>query len=190
MAKFFLIRHGESEYNRLQKFTGLHNPDLTRLGKEQAVIAASKVKNVKFKHAFTSELTRAKDTYSVIDSVLGLNLTVKVEKLLNERDYGEYSGKLKKHVINSIGEDEYLKFKHQKDIRIPGGESLQDVENRIVKFLNRNAAEFSTDQNILVICHNNVIRVMYAYLSKMTFEEFVSLKINSGEVYELDYSPR
>lgn len=181
MGNLILIRHGESEYNRDEKFTGLHNPGLTDLGKSQALLQAAKLKNTKIYKAYVSELLRAQQTLTIILDNFGQPVEQITDALLNERDYGDFTGMFKQDVISDIGHERYLKFKHHYTERIPNGESIEDVCERVENFLAKYSDELKMDKTFLIVAHNNLLRCMVKVINRLSDQDFIKISIPNGK---------
>jgi 2,3-bisphosphoglycerate-dependent phosphoglycerate mutase len=132
-----LVRHGQSEWNEKNLFTGWKNPPLTEKGIEEAKIAGEKIKNLKinFSHYFTSALIRAQETGEIILRILEEeNLTKVKNQNLNERDYGDLSGLNKDEARKEWGENQVHIWRRSFDIPPPGGESLKDTSERVLPY--------------------------------------------------------
>src|SRR3712207_6042599 len=130
MGKLVLIRHGQSEFNLKNLFTGWIDVPLTPQGEEEARKSANVLKSKGFKPdiAFTSALSRAQRTLDIILAELGIkNLQVIKDKALNERDYGELSGLNKAETAAKFGEEQVKIWRRSYDVPPPGGESLKDT---------------------------------------------------------------
>ena len=131
-----LIRHGQSEWNLKNLFTGWQNPDLTPVGIDEARHAGQrlKAKGISFEHAFTSALKRAQDTTDLVLGELGAKLNVVKDMRLNERDYGDLSGLNKAEAAEKWGEKQVMIWRRSYDIPPPGGESLRDTLARVLPY--------------------------------------------------------
>src|SRR5215203_5323364 len=135
MAYLVLIRHGESEYNAKSLWTGWADPPLSEKGRDQAHVAAEKLKDIHFDFAYTSVLKRAKETWEEIKKIIGQeNIPTTTDKALNERDYGDMTGKNKWEVKEQIGEEEFMKIRRAWDYPPPNGESLKMVHERVIPY--------------------------------------------------------
>lgn len=185
MAYLILIRHGESEWNAKGIWTGWKDISLTEKGKEEARKAGAVLKDIKIDVAFTSKLIRTKQTLNEIKKILNLeNIKVIEDEALNERDYGDYTGKNKWEIKEKIGKEEFIKIRRDWDYPIPKGESLKDVYNRTVPyFIKKILPILMSGKNVLVSAHGNSIRALAKYIDNISDENISKLEIATGEVY-------
>src|SRR5581483_6860002 len=135
MAKLALLRHGQSEYNAKGLWTGLTDISLNEDGIAEAHRAADALRDVSFDVAFTSMLKRAQETLDIILADLQ-NTAIPIHRnaALNERDYGDLTGKNKWQVRDEYGEEQFLKWRRSWNYPVPGGETLEDVYARVVPY--------------------------------------------------------
>lgn len=185
MAYLILIRHGESEWNAKGIWTGWKDIPLTEKGKEEARKAGAVLKDIKIDVAFTSKLIRTKQTLNEIKKILNLeNIKVIEDEALNERDYGDYTGKNKWEIKEKIGKEEFIKIRRDWDYPIPKGESLKDVYNRTVPyFIKKILPILMSGKNVLVSAHGNSIRALAKYIDNISDENISKLEVATGEVY-------
>ncbi|MEK7516977.1 MAG: 2,3-diphosphoglycerate-dependent phosphoglycerate mutase [Patescibacteria group bacterium] len=190
MAKLIFVRHGESEWNAKGVWTGLTDISLSEKGREEAILAGSKLKNSKIDLAYTSPLIRAKQTLSEIKNVLNLSNLETIENLaLNERDYGELTGKNKWQIEEEVGRDKFQKIRRGWNTPIQNGETLKDVYNRVVPYYQSEILpKLQEGKNILIVAHGNSLRALVKYLENISDYGVENLEIATGEiyVYEID----
>ena len=166
MKNILLIRHGQSEWNKLNLFTGFKNVELSEQGIEEANKAGQNFKklNLKFDLVFTSELKRAQDTAKIIlenlDQLDDLNSKSKIIESfnLNERDYGDLTGLDKKETAEKFGDEQVHKWRRGYSDQPPNGESLEDVVNRVKTYFDSDilpSINNSENNNILIAAHGN-----------------------------------
>ena len=179
-----LVRHGQSEWNQKNVFTGWENPGLTQKGREEAKLAGILIKNlkIKFNYLFTSALVRAQVTGTIIlDNVNQENVKIIKDKALNERFYGDLQGLNKDECRKKFGEDQVQIWRRSYDIGPPGGESLKETGERVMPFfLNEIFPLILKGENIIVSAHGNSLRSLIKYLDKISSEEIVKLEIPTG----------
>lgn len=186
-----LVRHGESEWNRLNLFTGWRNPDLTEKGLIEARVAgrAIKFEGIRFDIAFTSGLKRAQHTLDIILSELKQeNVPVTKDAALNERDYGELSGLNKDEARKRWGEEQVMIWRRSYDIAPPGGESLKDTLARVRPYYESAIwPEIIKGKNVIVAAHGNSLRAMIMILENLSGEEILKRELQTGApiVYRL-----
>ena len=179
-----LVRHGQSEWNAKNLFTGWKNPDLTSDGKKEAINAGSLIKerNIQFSMMFTSALKRAQITGQIIlDGIEQTNIEVVKDEALNERDYGDLSGLNKDDARKEWGEEQVHIWRRSFDIPPPGGESLKDTAERVLPFFNSSILpKIIEGKNILVAAHGNSLRSLVMQLDDLSKEEVIALEIPTG----------
>ena len=179
-----LVRHGQSEWNAKNLFTGWKNPGLTSDGKKEAIKAGSLIKqrNIQFSMMFTSALKRAQITGQIIlDGIEQTNIEVVKDEALNERDYGDLSGLNKDDARKEWGEEQVHIWRRSFDVPPPGGESLKDTAERVLPFFNISILpKIIEGKNILVAAHGNSLRSLVMQLDNLSKEEIVSLEIPTG----------
>ena len=179
-----LVRHGQSEWNEKNLFTGWKNPDLTNLGKLEAKRAGELIlsKGIKFDALFTSVLTRAITTGDLILDELSIDsISISRDKALNERDYGELSGLNKDDARKKWGEKQVHIWRRSYDMPPPGGESLKDTGERVLPFFkNQIFPQIHKGKNVLIAAHGNSLRSLIKQLDDLSETEIVKLEIPTG----------
>jgi 2,3-bisphosphoglycerate-dependent phosphoglycerate mutase len=179
-----LVRHGESEWNKLNLFTGWRDPNLTEKGVEEAHRAGKllKAEGITFDIAFTSVLTRAQRTLGLILGELGQpDLHTIKDQALNERDYGELSGLNKDDARKKWGEEQVLIWRRSFDIPPPGGESLKDTAARTLPYYDAKIwPEVKAGRNVIVAAHGNSLRSMIMQLEKLSPEQILKVELHTG----------
>ena len=186
-----LVRHGQSEWNEKNLFTGWKNPDLTPLGIEEARRAGCELRRlgIAFDVGFTSQLVRAQHTMDLIADELGRpDLPVVRDLALNERHYGDLSGLNKDEAREKWGPDQVQLWRRSYLVAPPNGESLRDTVARVVPFYVQYILPIVLrGEPVLVAAHGNSLRALCMVLEKMTPESVTTLEIATGVpiVYEL-----
>ncbi len=179
-----LVRHGESEWNKLNLFTGWRDPNLTEKGVEEGHRAGKllKAEGIKFDIAFTSVLTRAQRTLDLILGELGqTKLQTIKDQALNERDYGELSGLNKDDARKKWGEEQVLIWRRSFDVPPPGGESLKDTAARTLPYYDAKIwPEVKAGRNVIVAAHGNSLRSMIMQLEQLTPEQILKVELHTG----------
>ena len=179
-----LVRHGESEWNKLNLFTGWKDPGLTEKGIEEAHRAGRllKAQGNAFDIAYTSDLTRAQRTLAIILEELGqVGLITLEDQKLNERDYGDLSGLNKDDARKRWGEDQVHIWRRSYDIAPPGGESLKDTAARVLPYYEAKIwPAVNAGRNVLVVAHGNSLRALIMRLEGLTGEEIVARELATG----------
>lgn len=179
-----LVRHGQSEWNNLNLFTGWRDPDLTPLGVEEAIRAGQllKEKALHFDVAYTSALRRAQRTLKLILDEIGQpDLDTVRDQALNERDYGELSGLNKDDARKRWGEEQVLIWRRSYDIAPPGGESLKDTAARVLPYYKSKIwPDVLAGRNVIVAAHGNSIRALIMYLEELTAKQILEREVATG----------
>ena len=179
-----LVRHGQSEWNLKNLFTGWKDPDLTPLGIEEAETGgkALAATGLKYDIAFTSDLTRAQKTLKIIlDAVGQPGLETIRDQALNERDYGDLSGLNKDDARAKWGEEQVHIWRRSYDVPPPGGESLRDTGARVWPYyLTEILPRVRKGQTVLVAAHGNSLRALVMVLDRLTKEEILKLNLATG----------
>ncbi|MEQ8266192.1 MAG: 2,3-bisphosphoglycerate-dependent phosphoglycerate mutase [Parvibaculum sp.] len=187
-----LVRHGQSEWNKKNLFTGWRDPGLTEQGMDEAREAgqAMKAKGLIFDVAFTSALSRAQETNRIMLEELGQgDLPVIRDQALNERDYGDLSGLNKDDARKKWGEEQVHIWRRSYDIPPPGGESLKMTAERVLPYYEKEILpRVLKGERVLVAAHGNSLRALVMQLDKLSQEQVLALNIATGApiVYELD----
>jgi 2,3-bisphosphoglycerate-dependent phosphoglycerate mutase len=189
-----LVRHGQSDWNLKNLFTGWKDPDLTDKGIAEAKAAGQrlKAKGLKFDMCFTSVLTRAQHTLQLILSELGqTGLPETRDQALNERDYGELTGLNKDDARKKWGEEQVLIWRRSFDVPPPGGESLKDTLARSLPYYMHHIQPHVLDgKTVLVAAHGNSLRSLIMAIEGMTKEQILKRELETGVpvVYKLKAS--
>jgi 2,3-bisphosphoglycerate-dependent phosphoglycerate mutase len=190
MGKLAIVRHGQSRWNKENRFTGWADVDLTDKGIMEAKLAGERLRGLVFDEAFTSGLQRAQRTLNVILHVLGQKeIFVHEAEALNERHYGDLQGLNKQETREKFGEEQVHIWRRSFDIAPPNGESLKDTADRVIPYFEAEIAPLLRDgKNILIAAHGNSLRALRMHLEKLTPEEIVKVEIGTGQpmVYDLD----
>ncbi len=188
MARLALVRHGESEWNAKNLWTGWADKVLTRNGFLQARAAAEKLRGVKWDLIFESDLERVKESADVTIKTLGLKLPTVETDALRERNYGIYTQQNKSEVKAKLGEEEYEKLHRGWDYPIPEGESLKQVYERVVPFFQLEVEpRLKEGKNIIVFASGNSLRALCKYLKNLSDKEIEDFEIQTGEVVFMSY---
>lgn len=184
MGKLVISRHGESEWNLLGKWTGWTDVGLTEKGVADTVRLGALLKNMDFDAAYTSELKR---THQTLDALLegrdkGGLPTVR-NAALNERDYGDLTGKNKWEVKNEIGEEAFNGIRRGWDYPVPGGETLKDVYERALPYFQTEILpRLQKGENILLVAHGNSIRALMKYLDQVPEDDIANVEMLFGQL--------
>ena len=179
-----LVRHGQSEWNLKNLFTGWRDVGLTEKGVAEAHNAGQKLKaeRLHFDVAFTSELVRAQRTLDIVLGEMGqTNITVIKDQALNERDYGDLSGLNKDDARKKWGEEQVLVWRRSYDVAPPGGESLKDTAARVLPYYIQGILpRVLRGEKVIVAAHGNSLRALIMVLERLSPKEIVSREIATG----------
>lgn len=179
-----LVRHGESEWNRLNMFTGWQDVDLTEEGVAEAHRAGAmlKAEGAHIDLAFTSLLKRAQNTLKIILSELDQDkLPIVFDAALNERHYGDLVGLNKDEARQRWGEEQVHLWQRSYDIAPPGGESLKDTAARVLPFYTKRIVpELQAGKNVILVAHGNSLRSLVMQLDRLSPEQVKELTIGTG----------
>lgn len=195
MAKLVLIRHGQSQFNLENRFTGWLDVPLTPAGEQEAVKAASDLVNKKFTPdlCFTSALTRAQRTLDIILEKIGLlgKVEIKKDQALNERHYGDLQGKNKAETAAEFGAEQVHIWRRSFDVPPPKGESLKDTAARTLPYFNSAIMPLlKQNNNVLIVAHGNSLRSIVMEIEQMTPEQILKTEIGTGVAWFYDVSVR
>ena len=183
MSILILMRHGQSIWNLQNRFTGGIDVPLTRKGIKQAKKAGKELKKmgISIDHVYSSKLSRSIETARFVISNLGTsnkNGNITKVSALNERDYGDLSGKYKDELVKTYGEKKVLEWRRSFRINPPKGESLEDVLKRIKPFLNKKIIPLlKKGKNILVVAHGNALRAFRIATKEYTEKNIFDIHI-------------
>ena len=190
MSQLILVRHGQSEWNQQNLFTGWRDPDLTERGVTEARNAgrALKAEGITFTIAFTSELMRAQKTCALLLEEQGQSDLQTIRNVaLNERDYGDLSGLNKDDAREKWGEEQVHIWRRSFDTPPPGGESLKDTAERVLPYFNNTIMpRIRAGENVLVAAHGNSLRALVMVLDGLGETEITHVNIATGEPYIYD----
>ena len=179
-----LVRHGESEWNLKNLFTGWKDPDLTEKGVKEAKEAGRKLKaqGLSFDVAFTSVLKRAQHTLDLALAEIGqTDLPITRDLALNERDYGDLSGLNKDDARKKWGEEQVLIWRRSYDVPPPGGESLKDTLARTLPYYVQEILPgVLRGERTLVAAHGNSLRALIMVLEKLSPEQILKRELATG----------
>ena len=187
-----LVRHGQSEWNEKNLFTGWKDPQLTQKGIEEAIKAGNELKKMgyRFDKMFTSDLFRAQETGRIILEQMGTPLIPTIsDQCLNERNYGDLAGLNKDEARKKWGNDQVHEWRRSFDIPPPGEESLKDTAERVLPYFENNIIpDLQKGLNVLITAHGNSLRALVMNLEKIHSEEIVKLEIATGIplIYKFD----
>lgn len=190
MATLVTVRHGQSEWNKANRFTGWVDVELSEAGKEEARNAGKLLKRFHFDQGFTSVLKRATETLDIILEETGqTDLPITRDKALNERMYGDLQGMDKDEMREKHGEEQVHIWRRSFDVAPPNGESLKDTADRVLPYYKKVIEPLlKAGKTIIISAHGNSLRALVMHLENLEPEEIVKVEIPTGRpwIYELD----
>ncbi len=191
MAYLVLVRHGQTEWNALNRWTGQTDVELTNKGREEARAAARGLQHIVFDTAHTSKLKRAQDTLNEILTALDqTQIQVQQATQLNERNYGLLEGKNKQQISNEYGEEQFTKWRRGWNEPIPEGETLKDVHDRAMPYYEKHIlTDLKAGKNVIVAAHGNTLRALVKHIEDIAEDDVAGLEIGTGEVYVYEIEP-
>ena len=193
MSKLVLVRHGESQWDLENSFTGWVDVPLSEKGVIEAKQAAERLKkeNIHFDKAYTSDLQRAQNTLKIILETLGqANIPVEKDKALNERHYGDLQGLNKAETAKKFGDEQVKIWRRSYDIAPPNGESLKDTAARTLPYFeSKILADLKSGKNIIVAAHGNSLRSIVMKLDHLTKEQVLELNLGTAIPLIYDFDP-
>ncbi len=191
MSKLIILRHGESEWNKLNLFTGWEDVNLTDQGKIEAKLAAFAIQNLKVdvNHAYTSALKRASKTLEIVLNVLKKDIPIISDQALNERNYGSLTGMNKDEARNKWGDEQVKLWRRSYNIAPENGESLKDTCNRTIPYFKKNILPKLHDGgNVIITAHGNSLRSIIMHVEDLSEEAIVNVEVTTGIpiVYEYE----
>ena len=179
-----LVRHGQSEWNAKNLFTGWKNPGLTETGVKEAISAGKLIKDEKinFDSMYTSELIRAQLTGNTILEIINQSdIPIIKDIALNERNYGSLAGLNKDDARKKWGEEQVHIWRRSYDVPPPDGESLKNTAERVLPYFNKEILpKVVSGSNILIAAHGNSLRSLIMQLDELSKEEILNLEIPTG----------
>lgn len=189
-GKLILIRHQESEWNKLGRWTGHRDIHLTPLGFDRSNKFGFFIKdlNIKIDRAFASMQVRSIETLSCVLNTCELyNIPTKHAEELDERDYGDYTGNNKWEMEKKLGEENFLKIRRSWDYTPPNGESLKTVFERVVPYFQKEILPLiNKGENVLVVGHGNSLRSLLKYIENISDEAIADVEFDFNEIMILD----
>jgi 2,3-bisphosphoglycerate-dependent phosphoglycerate mutase len=194
MPELILLRHGQSQWNLENRFTGWVDVPLSPKGEAEARSAGDKLRGRRIDRLYTSSLARAIETARLALERAGIHdLPTERDAALNERMYGDLQGKNKAEAMREFGEDQVKVWRRSYDVRPPGGESLADTAARVLPYWHaRILPDLQAGKNVLVVAHGNSLRALVMHLDGLTQAEVLELEIPTGLplLYEIDAGGR
>jgi 2,3-bisphosphoglycerate-dependent phosphoglycerate mutase len=179
-----ISRHAESEWNLLGKWTGLTDVNLTEKGLADAYKIGEILKDIRFDATYSSEMKRTHQTLGAI--LRGSEHPIvphTAHAAVNERDYGDLTGKNKWEVKDKIGDEAFTGIRRGWDYPVPGGETLKDVHGRVVPYFDSEILpQLKVGKNILLVAHGNSIRALIKHLENIHIDNIANVEMAFGDV--------
>jgi len=190
MSFLVLVRHGQSEWNLLNKWTGWTDIELSGQGEEEARKAANLLRDITFHRAHTSDLKRAQRTLEIILDELGhKKVPIKKHAAIKERDYGDLTGMNKDEAKKKFGAEKFKQYRRSWDVAPPNGESLKDTAARAIPYYEKEILkDLKRGHNVIVSAHGNSLRAIIKHLEDISDDDIPNFEIGTGviHVYEID----
>ncbi len=192
MSKLVIVRHGQSEWNLENKFTGWVDVDLTEKGVQEGKSAGELLakEGYKFEEAFSSVLKRANRTLGfILEGIDQVDIKITKDEKLNERHYGDLQGLNKADTAKKFGDAQVKIWRRSFDTPPPNGESLKDTADRTIPYYEENIEPLlKAGKDILIVAHGNSLRSIMMHVEKMSKEEILETSIATGtpRLYEFD----
>jgi 2,3-bisphosphoglycerate-dependent phosphoglycerate mutase len=194
MPTLVLVRHGQSEWNLQNRFTGEIDVPLTPKGRMEACAAGDKLRGFTFAHAFTSLLVRATETLDLILEQTGqTDCPISRDHALNERNYGRLQGLNKAEIAKQYGDAQVALWRRSYSVRPPGGESLADTAARVLPYYHAAIEPILREgKDVMVVAHGNSLRALMMSLEGISEEAITDVNLPTGvpRRYELDAALR
>ncbi len=189
-GRLLVTRHGESEWNARGVWTGSTDVHLSAKGFNEARLLGEELKDINIDYAVCSQQIRALETLEgILDASGQITVPFDRSEAINERDYGDYTGKNKWEVQQQIGEEAFEKLRRGWDEPVPNGETLKMVYDRAVPFYKQNVLpRLLKGENVLLVAHGNSIRSMIKYIESVADQDMANVEMIFGEIliYEID----
>jgi 2,3-bisphosphoglycerate-dependent phosphoglycerate mutase len=192
MPDLILLRHGESQWNLENRFTGWVDVPLSPRGEAEARAAGAKLRGRRIDKLYTSVLKRAIDTATLALEAAGIGaLPTERDAALNERMYGDLQGLNKAEAARQFGADQVKLWRRSYDVRPPGGESLADTAARVLPYWERKMLpDLRAGLHLLVVAHGNSLRALVMHLDGLTREQVLELEIPTGAPLLYEMTPQ
>lgn len=189
-GKLIIIRHGESEWNAKGVWTGTTDVHLTSKGFKEAALLGDKIHDIHFDCAFCSQQIRALETLEgILDASKQYDVPYERSSALNERDYGDFTGKNKWQVQKEVGDAEFQRIRRGWNHPVANGETLKAVYERVVPFYDyKILPELKSGKNVLVVAHGNSIRALIKFIEDISDDDIEKTEMIFGEIliYDVD----
>lgn len=185
MAYLALVRHGQSTWNAVDAWTGLTDIGLSKEGFIEARQAGELISDLNFQIAYTSKLIRAHQTLEEILRILDIeHISIFESDALNERDYGDLTGKNKADVEKMYGEKKFNEWRRGWNEPVPNGETLKEVFERVVPYYEEHILpKLKAEKNVLISAHGNSLRALIKYIEHISDKDIPNFEMETGAVF-------
>lgn len=183
MVKIFLFRHGQTTDNKIGRFSGWSDPDLTEEGITEAKTIGEALKNELVTKAYSSDLIRSQHTLSLVLHPYHPPLPIIIDPRIKERDYGDLTGKIKAEVEKEYP-TEYAQWHRSYETPPPHGESIQMVEKRVFSFIADMIPTFKPNDVVFLSAHGNSLRPIRKYFERLNNKDMCSFEHTPGKIYQ------
>ena len=179
MGTLVLIRHGQSQWNLENRFTGWTDVELSEQGKKDAVACGKAIKDFHFDCAFTSDLKRAQDTLTIILKTMNHpEISITKDKALNERHYGDLQGLNKAEMAAKYGEEQVKLWRRSYSTQPPGGERLADCYARVIPYFESQILPLvQQGKKVIVTAHGNSMKPIFKYLNQLDDDTTAAMEV-------------
>ncbi len=185
-----IVRHSESAWNALGKWTGTTDVHLSDKGHKESALMGECLRDITFDHAYISQQVRTKETLEGILAVKGRdNVPYEIAAAINERDYGDLTGKNKWEVEKEVGKEAFHHIRRGWDYPVPNGETLKQVYERVVPFyVGTMLPRLQRGETVLIVAHGNSIRSLVKYIEDISDEKIADIEMIFGTalLYRVD----
>ncbi len=190
MPQLILVRHGESQWNLENRFTGWVDVPLSPKGEKEARRAGLRLKDYRIDIAYTSVLKRANETLRLaLEAAAKTGIPIIKDQALNERHYGELQGLNKQETAKKYGEEQVRIWRRSYDVAPPGGESLKDTAARTLPYYkNEILKELGQGKNVLIVAHGNSLRSVVKEIEKLSPDQILRVEIPTGVPIVYDFN--
>ena len=183
MAKVYIFRHGQTTDNLDHDFSGIHDVDLTPAGIKEAKGIGEKLKNAPVTKAYQSNLIRSQHTLELVLNGYHKDVEIITDARIKERDYGDLTG-INKDELDMLDPKDFALWHRSYEVAPPNGESIKDVEVRVLAFLKDALPTWKKDDVVFISAHGNSIRPMRRYFEHLTIDQMCSYENVPGKIYE------
>lgn len=189
MSHLILARHGESQFNAKSLWTGIWDVPLTKKGRHDAQVMARALVDLKPASAYTSVLSRARQTLEIIlTDNKWTRVPIHATADLNERDYGDLTGMNKWAVEEQYGEEQFNKWRRGWDEPVPEGETLKQVFRRVAPYFEQHiTTNLKHGETVLVVAHGNTLRALIKYIEELSSQQVEALEMPFGMILIYEY---